>query len=64
MSQLEEARRPSESANDAVHADGRASWPMYGNWPAFVVVLAFSCSLAWIYFWLWAIVSTVQTAFF
>lgn len=56
MSQLDEVRPQGQPMNDAAGVERRINWAM------FVVLFAVSCTLAWIYLWLWAAVRVLQAA--
>lgn len=58
MSQLDEVRRQGRPVSSASGVDRRI------NWAVLVVLLAMSCTLAWIYLWLWAAVRVLRAAFF
>lgn len=56
MSQLDDARQHHIPSERAVRAEGHLDWAVL------VVLLAVGCTLAWAFFWLWAIVRGLQVA--
>jgi hypothetical protein len=56
MSQFEEVRRQGQRPDDAAVVDKHPSWG------SLVILFAVACTLAWIYFWLWALVLGVRMA--
>jgi hypothetical protein len=56
MSQFEEVRRQGQRPDDGAVVEKHPSWG------SLVILFAVACSLAWIYFWLWALVLGVRMA--